>query len=126
MIIKTLFAIVAGACFCCQIMAQDFDINKNTFLEINGVPTVFGNGHDRWALIVVNQVYDAKSERPVELKTDGNRENTSIVLIHSNENKTNRGSELSYNLKIYRVDFLRSRSLVLKMRDFNGLPADYR
>ena len=100
--------------------------SQQTFLKITGVPAVFDkNTRDKWALVIVDQLYDSSTDRPVELNIDKTGKDVSACVVYSNMITRKGNSSLSYNLKIYRIDFLRSRSHVFTMDAFDGLPRNY-
>ncbi len=97
------------------------------FLQISGGPVMLEKNH-QWAIIVISQIYDAEVEKPISFtpKHLDPGVSESLIMSHQDAKQNTRDNNLlSYNLKIYEVDFQKAGSVIFNRSDFEGLPSTY-
>lgn len=91
-------------------------------LEVRLINQQF-DGAQYHAYVVINQFFDAATEKPVEVALDRQKHHAEALLV-CNHLETGSGG-LSQNLKVYQIQILQPQQLRLTRDHFTWLPAGY-
>ena len=81
------------------------------------------DGTQYYAYLVINQFFDASSEKPVEVVISPKKDHAQAILVCNHLETGSKG--LSQNLKVFQIQLLEPQKLHLTRDQFSWLPADY-